>query len=95
MNREFKEETGCSSIVFDENDYLYSKIEIKPAGKSDQPSALKLSHYYTKIVRDEVVFNQIVVDFHSDTSRKGFVDEIFGTVAVPLWVEAPVNPAGK
>ena len=94
MNREFSEETGCKSIVFDENDYLFSKIEVKPHAKADQPSTLKLSHYYVKILRDEAAFNQIVVDFHGDPTRKGFVDEIFGTVAVPLWIEGPVNPSG-
>ena len=94
MNREFFEETGCSSIVFDESDYVFSKIEDKPNGKADQPHNLKLTHYYVKILRDETAFNKIAMDFYGDTKRKGFVDEIFGTVAVPLWVEAPINPTG-
>ena len=94
MNREFTEETGCSSIVFDESDYVFSKIETKPNGKADQPSALKLNQQYVKIFRDEAKFNQMLVDFYGNTGRKGFVDEIFGTVAVPLWVEAPIKPSG-
>jgi 8-oxo-dGTP pyrophosphatase MutT (NUDIX family) len=90
VNREFLEETGCKSLTFEESDYIVSKIETKivPKGLRD----LKLIHFYLKTVDDEVEFNQILTDFHADPKRKGFVDEIFAPVAVPIWIEGPENP---
>jgi 8-oxo-dGTP pyrophosphatase MutT (NUDIX family) len=90
VNREFLEETGCKSLTFEESDYIASKIETKIS--SNGLRDLKLIHFYLKTVDDEVEFNKILTDFHTDPKRKGFVDEIFAPVAVPIWIEGPENP---
>ena len=78
--REFKEETGCETINFSDNEYLFSFVTDKA-----------LNHYFVKIVRDDDVFSDILLNFHLDKSRKGYVDEIFGTIGFPLWLEGPID----
>ena len=92
MNREFAEETGCSTVVFSPSDHVCSKIEDKLVAVG-KPSNLKLSHFFVKITHDEAEFNAILTAFYGDRRRKGFVDEIFATVGMPLWLEGPARPA--
>lgn len=83
LNREFSEETGSSDIQFTDEDYLYSHFEDK------------LSHFFAKVITSEMDFNRVVAAFSAaDTvGRKGFVDEIFGNISLPLWLEGPLDTA--
>ena len=78
--REFKEETGCSSIEFTQDDYLFSFV-----------TDTKLNHYFAKIITNENEFTKALSQFYSDCQRKGYVDETFGTIGFPLWIEGPVD----
>ena len=79
LNREFGEETGCS-VNFDETTYAFSLVDDK-----------KANHYFVKAVRDESEFNGVLKSFTDSSDRKAFVDEIFGSIAFPIWVEGPEN----
>lgn len=80
INREFKEETG-SDASFQDSDFLFSCLEDNK----------KLSHFFVQVIRDEEEFNRYLSAFPRDNTREGYVDEIFGCVGFPLWVEGPDN----
>ena len=79
VNREFLEETGCD-ISFQETDYCFSVV--------DQH---KVNHVFGKVTNDLKEFERVLSCFHTDSTRNAYVDEIFGTVSFPLWIEGPTN----
>lgn len=81
MNREFTEEIGVS-MGFDENDYLFSTV-----GKDN-----RVNHVFCRIIRDEQKFIDVLIQFHSNSSRGAYVDEIVGACGFPIWIEAPADP---
>jgi 8-oxo-dGTP pyrophosphatase MutT (NUDIX family) len=84
MNREFLEETG-SAINFDfEHDYKFSTYN--PA---DDGSIARLTHLFVKIIHDRHVFQDILVNFHVNSGREAYLDEVFTLVGLPLFIEGP------
>ena len=80
VNREFFEETGHLG-PFGDSDYSFSVVEQN-----------KVNHIFCKVTHDVNEFEQILLDFYQNKSRNAYVDEIFGTISFPLWIEGPADP---
>jgi len=79
MNREFLEETGSTSTMFEQGDYCFSHV--KPDGSS--------THVFCRRTTDQAHFQSIMTDFHAKSERDAYVDEVIGICGMPIWIEGP------
>jgi len=77
LNREFLEESG-TAIIFTNADFIFARHD-----------GDKISHFFVKLLENQEDFIEILVNFHRQWERKAYVEEIFGLVGVPIWIEAP------
>lgn len=80
LNREFHEETG-SKVIFSEDERIFSRF-----GDG------QTSHFFLKIFSIHEEFIELLINFHRQHLREAYVDEVFGLVGLPIWVEGPDNP---
>lgn len=90
MNREFDEEMGTAGgDVFNEHDYLFT---VKTEMHSTRGKITKFTHIFCKLTQELRFFNGLLSSFHTD--RDAYLDEVFGIVTLPLWIEAPEDICG-
>ena len=82
VNREFEEEVG-SQVPFVEGDYSFSTV--------DAANNNKVTHLFAKVTNSLAEFDQLVNDSSSSkfSNRRAYIEEIFGVLSHPLWIEGP------